>query len=136
MDIEYIASQIVDAAILVHKALGPGLLESAYQKCLVYELTARGILVQTEIPLPVIYRDVQIDVGYCIDMMIDDCVVIENKAVEQIMPIHEAQLITYLKLSGHTIGFLLNWNVVKMKDGIKRMVNHPTSQPLNYLQKS
>ena len=124
MDIEEVARQIVDAAIKVHRALGPGLLESAYQACLAYELRKRGLRVECEVLLPVIYDGQKIDAGYRIDMLIENCVIIENKAVAKLLPIHQAQLLTYLKLSDRRLGFLLNWNVPLMKQGIKRMVNN------------
>ncbi len=119
---EATAQQIVNAAIKVHKALGPGLLESVYQKCLAYELEKIGTKVACEIPLPVKYEDVVIDAGFRIDMLVNDCVIIENKTVEQLLPIHQAQLLTYLKLSNLKLGFLLNWNVPLMKHGIKRLI--------------
>ncbi len=124
MDIESIARIIVDSAIRVHRKLGPGLLESAYQQCLAYELRKRGLVVECEVPLPIVYDDQEIEVGYRIDMLIDGCTIVENKAVEKILPIHEAQLLTYLKLKDYRLGFLLNWNVSLMKNGIKRMVNN------------
>ncbi len=120
--IEAIASIIVDAAIRVHRILGPGLLESAYQKCFAHELHKRGLDVQCEVILPIIYDGEEIDAGYRIDMLVEGIVIIENKSVAKLLPVHEAQLITYLKLSGCKIGFLLNWNVKLMKYGIKRMV--------------
>ncbi|MBL7164182.1 MAG: GxxExxY protein [Anaerolineales bacterium] len=123
-DIEEIARILVDAAVKVHRALGPGLLESAYQKCYAHELRMRGLKVVTEVMLPIVYEGLEIDAGYRIDMIIEDMIVVENKVVEQLLPIHEAQLLTYLKLSGHSLGFLLNWNVKLMKYGIKRMVNN------------
>lgn len=122
MNIEEVGRQIVDAAIHVHRALGPGLLESAYQKCFVHELGKRGLVVATEVPLPVTYDGAVIEVGYRLDLLVEDLVVVENKVVESLLPIHEAQLLTYLKLSGKELGFLLNWNVALMKTGIKRMV--------------
>jgi GxxExxY protein len=121
--IEDIAKTIVDAAITVHRALGPGLLETAYQACLAYELRKRGLRVACEVLLPVLYDGQQIDVGYRIDMLVEDCIIIENKAVDQLLPVHEAQLLTYLKLRDCRLGFLLNWNVSLMKHGIRRMVN-------------
>jgi len=124
MDIEEIAKTIVDSAIKIHRALGPGLLESAYQQCLTYELHERGLQVDTEVLLPIVYDGQQIDAGYRIDMLVEGCVIIENKAVDQMLPIHQAQLLTYLKLRDCRLGFLLNWNVRLMKDGIKRMVNN------------
>jgi GxxExxY protein len=123
-DIEEIGRNIVHSAIKVHKALGPGLLESVYQKCLAYELEKAGLTVVCEVPLPVKYESVTIDTGFRIDMMIQQTVIIENKTVDKIAPIHEAQLLTYLKLTNLKLGFLLNWNVPLMKDGIKRMVNN------------
>ena len=122
-DIEEIGRNIVHSAIKVHKALGPGLLESVYQKCLAYELEKTGLTVACEVPLPVKYETVIIDAGFRIDMMIQRTVIVENKTVDKIAPIHEAQLLTYLKLTNLKLGFLLNWNVPMMKDGIKRMVN-------------
>jgi len=123
-DIEEIGRNIVHSAIKVHKALGPGLLESVYQKCLAYELEKAGLTVACEVPLPVKYEFVTIDAGFRIDMMIQQTVIIENKTVDKIAPIHEAQLLTYLKLTNLKLGFLLNWNVPLMKDGMKRMVNN------------
>ncbi|HEC34400.1 MAG TPA: GxxExxY protein [Chloroflexi bacterium] len=124
MDIEEIARIIVDAAIKVHRALGPGLLESAYQKCLAYELRKRGLRVECEVLLPIVYDGQQIDAGYRIDMLVEDCIIIENKTVDGLLPIHQAQLLTYLKLRDCRLGFLLNWKVTLMKHGIKRMVNN------------
>lgn len=124
MDIEEIATRIVSAAIKVHTALGPGLLESAYQRCMEYELRKEGLKVDCEVALPIIYEKIKIDAGYRIDMFVEGAVVVENKTVEKILPIHEAQLLTYLKMQDCKLGFLLNWNVSRMKDGIKRMVNH------------
>lgn len=122
VDIEAIAADVVDCAIKVHKALGPGLLESAYQFCHVYELKKRGWSTETEVKLPLLYEDQRIDVGYRIDTFINKLVIVENKTVEALLPVHEAQLLTYMKLTGCKIGFLLNWNVVLMKHGIKRFV--------------
>ncbi len=124
MNIEEIARIIVDAAIKVHRALGPGLLESAYQKCLAYELRKRGLHVECEVVLPIMYDGQQIDAGYRIDMFVEDCIIIENKTVDQLLSIHMAQLLTYLKLQDCRLGFLLNWNVTLIKHGIKRVVNN------------
>jgi GxxExxY protein len=115
---------IVDAAIKVHSVLGPGLLESAYEACLKHELLKRGLEVASQILLPVEYDGVAIDAGYRIDLLVEDTVVIELKAVEKIVPIHEAQLLTYLKLSGKKLGLLFNFNVLHMEDGIKRIANN------------
>lgn len=121
---------MVDCAIKVHKTLGPGLLESTYQYCHAYELNKRDWNAETEVKLPVLYEDQKIDVGYRIDTLINKLVIVENKSVSSILPIHEAQLLTYLKLSGCKIGFLLNWNVLLMKHGIKRVVlNLPGETP-------
>jgi len=121
-DIEVIAKDVVDCAIKVHKALGPGLLESAYQHCHTFELKKRGWDAQTEVKLPLLYEDQKIDLGYKIDTLINKLVIVENKVVELVLPVHEAQLLTYMKLSGCKLGFLLNWNVPLMKHGIKRFV--------------
>lgn len=123
MEIEEVATAIVDAAVKVHKALGPGLLESAYQHCLAYELRKRGLKVETEVPLPIVYDGQRFDIGYRMDMLVENCVIVENKTVDQLAPIHEAQLLTYLKLRDCRLGFLLNWNVTLMKHGICRKVN-------------
>lgn len=120
----------MDCAIKVHKALGPGLLESAYQHCHAYELCKRGWDAETEVKLPLLYEDQKIDVGYRIDTFIYKPVIVENKSVESILPVHEAQLLTYLKLTESRIGFLLNWNVTLMKHGIRRFVlNLPGETP-------
>ena len=124
MEIEKTGKAIVNAAIKVHRSLGPGLLESVYQKCLKYELEKYGHAVKCEVPVPVLYDEIQMDVGFRADMLIDDSVIVENKTVERLAPIHEAQLLTYLKISKVRLGFLLNWNVELMKSGIKRMVNN------------
>ena len=121
-NIEAIATDIVDCAIKVHRELGPGLLESAYQHCIAHELRKRNRKVLTEVMLPIVYDRQRIDAGYRIDMLVDDLVIIENKAVQEILPIHMAQLLTYLKLNGNNLGFLLNWNVRLMKRGIRRVV--------------
>ena len=124
MDIEAIASKIVKLSVKVHKTLGPGLLESVYQKCLTYELKNEGLDVKCEVPVSVKYNDVNIDAGFRADMIVDNSIIVENKTVDQILPIHEAQLLTYLKVTNIQLGFLLNWNVTLMKNGIKRMVNN------------
>jgi GxxExxY protein len=119
-----VSGQIVDAAMKVHTALGPGLLESAYEGCLAYELRKRGLKVAPQVGLPVVYEGVNIDVGYRIDLLVEDLVIVELKSVDKIAPIHEAQLLTYLKLSGKRLGLLMNFNVLHLRDGIKRMVNN------------
>ncbi len=115
---------VVDSAIKVHKALGPGLLESAYEASLAYELSKKIRGIQTQVGLPLIYDEVKLDVGYRLDLFVEKKVIIELKAVEKILPIHHAQIISYLKLSSCKLGFLLNFNVYKMKDGIHRIVNN------------
>ena len=99
------------------------MLESAYQACLTYELRQRGLKVECEVELPVIYEGFRVDVGYRLDMLIEDCVIVENKAIERILPIHEAQLLTYLRLRNCRLGYLINWNVSLIKEGIHRFVN-------------
>jgi GxxExxY protein len=124
MNINDISGQIIDASIQVHRELGPGLLESAYEACLAYELKKRGLKVLTQVGLPVFYDEVKLDVGYRIDLLVEDCIIVELKAVEHVLPLHEAQLITYLKLSEKRLGLLINFNVHRLKDGIKRIANH------------
>ena len=121
-EVERVATQIVDAAYKIHSRLGPGLLESAYLVLMEYELIKRGLRVQKEVPLPVVYEDVRLDAGYRIDLIINGCVIIELKAVERIHPVHEAQLLTYLKLTGIHLGILINFNTKLIKDGIKRVI--------------
>ncbi len=121
--INQISGEIVDAAMKVHTALGPGLLESAYEACLKHELTRRGLKVLSQVTLPVIYDGVKIDVGYRIDLLVEDAVIVELKAVEKLTPLNEAQLLSYLKLSGRKLGLLINFNVEHLKNGIKRIAN-------------
>ena len=123
MDEDSIGRLIVPAAMHVHTALGARLLESAYEACLAYELAKHGLMVERQVPMPVIYESVRLDVGYRIDLLLGQKVVIEIKAVDRVIPAHLAQIITYLKLGGYKLGFLLNFNVAHMRDGIKRVVN-------------
>ncbi len=123
MELNRVSGAIVDSAMKVHTALGPGLLESTYEACLAFELTDRGLQVRTQLVLPIVYRSVRLDAGYRLDFLVEDSVVVELKAVESVLPIHEAQLLSYLKLSGKKLGLLINFNVVHLKDGIRRMVN-------------
>ena len=118
-----VTSGIIGAAIDVHRALGPGLLESAYEACLAYELIQREMKVEQQKPLPLIYRDVQLDCGYRIDLLVDDAVILEIKSVDSLAPTHQAQLLSNLKLSGREAGLLINFNVKLLKQGIVRMVN-------------
>ena len=117
-----ISGAVVDAAMKIHSALGPGLLESAYAACLKHELISRGLRVAAEVPLPVVYGGVKLDVGYRLDLVVEDVVVVELKAVESLAPIHEAQIISYLKLGRKPIGLLINFHTLHLKDGIKRFV--------------
>ena len=119
---EELSEQIIGAAIEVHRELGPGLLESAYQACLAHELSLRSILFVSQLDLPLTYKGVQLDVGYRVDLLVDDKVIVELKAVEKVLPIHEAQLLTYLRLLKKPVGLLLNFSVPVLKDGIIRRV--------------
>jgi GxxExxY protein len=120
MNINDISGAVVDSAMKVHTALGPGLLESAYEACLKHELGKRGFKVLSQVILPVIYDGVEVDAGYRLDLLVEDVVIVEVKAVERLLPIHEAQLLSYLKLSGRKVGLLINFNVEHLKNGIKR----------------
>lgn len=115
---------ILDAAFRVHSALGPGLLENAYEACLAYELRSAGLRVQTRVPLPLVYREAKLEVGYRLDIVVEDLVIIEVKAVDALAPIHQAQILCYLKLSGKKLGLLINFNEVHLRHGIKRVVNN------------
>ncbi len=119
---EEVATAVVDAAIKVHRALGPGLLESAYEACLCYELSKRGIPYRRQVSLPVRYEEVFVETGFRLDILADECLIVELKSTDAIVPIHEAQLLTHLKLANVRLGFILNFNVPLMKQGIKRMV--------------
>jgi GxxExxY protein len=121
-----VAKDVVDSAIKVHRSLGPGLLESAYQACLSHELRRREHRVECEVTLPLEFEGVLIEVGYRIDMRIDKLVLVENKTGEKILPVHLAQILTYLKLSNLSLGLIINWNVILLRDGLQRVVlNHP-----------
>jgi GxxExxY protein len=120
---EKLTEAIIGAAIEVHRVLGPGLMESAYEECLCYELSIREIAFQRQVALPVSYKKVKLDCGCRMDVVVEDTVVLELKAIEQLLPLHEAQLITYLKLSHKPVGLLINFNVPVLKDGIVRRVN-------------
>ncbi|WP_005033440.1 GxxExxY protein [Holophaga foetida] len=117
---EWLSGQVVDAAVKVHRHLGPGLLESVYEQCLIRELELRQIPVQTQVTVPIAYEGLRLDSGLRLDLLVDNLVILELKAVEQILPVHEAQLMSYLKLSGKRLGLLLNFNVPLMRDGIRR----------------
>ncbi len=119
-----ISKTIYNKALIVHRALGPGLLESAYEECLYYEISKENIVVLKQKPLPLIYKEIKLEIGYRVDLMVENKVIIEVKAVEHLNEIHLAQLLTYLKLSGCKLGMLINFNVPLIKDGIKRVVNN------------
>ena len=121
--INEITGEIIGAAMRVHSVLGPGLLESAYEVCLIYELKKRGLQVADQVVLPVVYEDVRLDAGYRMDLVVEESVIVEIKSVDEIAPIHKAQLLSYLKLSGLKVGLLLNFNVTHFRDGITRMMN-------------
>ena len=117
-----LSGKVIECACLVHSELGPGLLESSYEACLYYELNKNKIEVKKQAPMPLIYEGVKLDIGYRIDLLVDNKIVVEVKSVDYVNPIHIAQVLTYLKLSGCRIGLLLNFNVKSMKDGIKRYI--------------
>lgn len=123
MGINDTSGVVVDAAIEVHSTLGPGLLESAYQACLAYELRNRGLKVLTQVELPITYGGIKLDVGYRVDLLVENAVVVELKTVSKLLPVHEAQLLSYLKLGKYSVGLLINFHVDRLKHGIKRMVN-------------
>jgi len=117
-----ITEKIIGCAIEVHKNLGPGLLESAYEECLYYELKNIGLVVQKQVPMPLVYKEIKLDAGYRVDLVIEDKVIVEIKSVDAIADIHKAQLMTYMKLSRVKIGLLINFNVTRLKDGIVRWI--------------
>ncbi len=120
---EEVAKLILDAAFKVHTALGPGLLESVYETCLAYELKSGGLIVETQITLPLLYEGITIDSGFRLDLLAGKCVIVEIKSVEKMIPLYQAQLLTYLKLTKTRIGLLINFNTIHLRDGIIRMVN-------------
>jgi GxxExxY protein len=122
MDLNQITEKIIGCSIEVHKSLGPGLLESAYEECLSYELIKSGLKIERQKPVPIFYKEVQLDCGYKIDILVEDSVIIELKASEGITPVHEAQVLTYLKFSNKKIGLLINFNVLILKNGLRRFI--------------
>ena len=124
-----LTDEITGSAIELHRSLGPGLLESAYETCLAYELGQRGINVERQKSLPVMYREVRLEAGYRLDLLVEGLVIVEVKAVERLLPIHDAQLISYLRLSGCSLGLLINFNVRLLKHGIRRLVNDYPDTP-------
>lgn len=124
MSINELTGHIIGASMEVHRRLGPGPLESAYEECLCYELSRIGIPHTRQVPVPIIYRYQRLDVGYRLDILVSEEVIVEIKAIEKLLPIHEAQLLTYLRLTGRQAGLLINFNVPVLRDGIKRVVNN------------
>ncbi len=122
IELDEITEKIIGSAITVHRELGPGLLESAYEACLIYELVQSGLKIENQKALPIYYRGVQLDCGYRIDLLVEKQIVVELKSIEKIEPIHEAQLLSYLKLSGCKVGLLINFNTKLLKNGIRRFV--------------
>ena len=122
LEFEGLSRQVIGCAIEVHKALGPGLLESAYEECLAHELSLHGITYLRQHPLPIEYKGVRLDCGYRLDVLIDDRLILELKAVEKLLPIHEAQLLTYMRIARVPVGLLINFNVPRLRDGITRFV--------------
>jgi GxxExxY protein len=122
VEFDKLSNQVIGCAIEVHKNLGPGLLESTYEQCLAYELSKAGIPFNAQQPLPVDYKGVKLDCGYRVDLLVDDKLIVELKSVDELLPVHQAQLLTYLKLSGVKIGLLMNFNVKHLRTGIKRLV--------------
>lgn len=122
MELNELTEKIIGCAIKVHRVLGPGLLESAYEVCLVHELRKAGLRVERQVPLPIVYDGIELDACYQLDIVVEDLIILELKSVERIMPIHEAQLLTYLKLTKKKLGLLINFNVELLKNGIKRKV--------------
>lgn len=118
-----ISGKIIGAAIEVHRKLGPGLLESAYEECLCCEMALRGIKFERQVPLPLNYKGVDLDCGYRLDLLVEDTVIVELKSIETLEPIHDAQLLTYLRLRNAWLGLIINFNVIMLKDGVRRLVN-------------
>jgi GxxExxY protein len=135
-ELNQLTEAIIGAAIAVHRELGPGLLESAYESCLAYELAERGLSVERQKELPVRYRGVQLDCGYRLDLLVEGKVIVELKAVEKLQPIHEAQLLSYLKLSGCKVGLLLNFNVRMLREDLKRLVHDLSENPFVFSLRS
>ncbi len=127
--LDRLTERIIGAAIEVHRHTGPGLLESTYEECLCYELAQLGLRFERQVPLPVLYKSIKLDCGYKMDLLVEDAVILELKAVESLIPVHSAQLLTYLKLSGKSVGLLLNFNEPVMRKGIKRLVNVYPERP-------
>jgi GxxExxY protein len=128
-ELERVMREIVDSAISVHRALGPGLLESVYERCLAYELKIRGLAVAQQVPAPIRYKDLVVEAGLRMDMLVSDGIIVEIKAVERLLPLHEAQLLTYLKVTRKQIGLLINFNTPPLRDGLRRLINSGAFAP-------
>ena len=124
MELNDISGKIIELSIKVHKELGPGMLESAYEACLLYELQKAGLKAESQLKLPIIYQNVKIEAGYRIDLLVEHLIIVELKTVERLLPIHEAQSLSYIKLSKLKLGLLINFNVKLLRDGIRRVVNN------------
>ena len=124
MELNDISGQIIAAALKVHTVIGPGLLESVYQNCVYHELKKRGLQSEIEVPLPVIYEDLRVESKFRLDLIVENRIIVEFKCVDVLLPIHKVQLLTYLRLANLPLGLLLNFNVIHMKDGIKRILNN------------
>lgn len=122
MELNDLSSRIIGCAINVHKALGPGLLESAYEECLAYEMKDSGLKTKRQVPVPVVYKEVKLEAGYRLDILVEDKIIVEVKAVEALHDVHLAQVLTYLKLTGCKLGLLMNFNVAQMTKGVKRVI--------------
>jgi GxxExxY protein len=123
-ELNEISGKVIDAAIKVHSALGPGMLEGAYEICLVHELVRSGFRIESQVTLPIVYEGIKLDAGYRIDLIVEDSVICELKAIERLMPVHEAQLLSYLRMSDRRLGLLINFNVRLLRDGVRRVVNN------------
>lgn len=123
-ELNEISGKIIEFAIRVHSALGPGMLEGAYEICLMHELVSNGLKVESQVTLPIIYNGIRLDAGYRIDLLVEDSVIVELKAIDRLMPVHEAQLLSYLRMSDRRLGLLINFNVKLLRDGLRRVVNN------------
>ena len=123
-EINSISLLVVTSAIIVHREMGPGLLESVYHHCMIHELSLHSLKVSSKVPVPLMYKEVELKKDYVIDLLVEDAIILEIKAVEGLMPVHEAQLLSYLKLTNRRLGLLINFNVPLLKQGLKRMVNN------------
>lgn len=124
MELNEISGRIIACALKVHTAIGPGVLENVYQTCLRHELQNTGLTVQAQVALPVVYNDIHLDSGYRLDLLVENAIIVELKCVEALLPIHKAQLLTYLRLANKPLGLLLNFNVIHLREGIKRVLNN------------